>query len=57
MTEKTKRQSGYLVKIEAFVPADLSHTETLRMVQEHADKARQSFGVQDVKVSITSTRR
>lgn len=39
MPKPTKKQTGYLVKIEAFVPAELSDMTQLAQIQEARMKA------------------
>lgn len=54
----TKKQSGYLVKIEAFVPADLSEMAILKIVQENTDHAVKTFGpAASVTHTVATTRR
>lgn len=52
---KTTKQSGYLVKIEAFVPAELSDTKALATLQAACDKVRDLLP--NAGSTITPTRR
>ena len=52
---KTQKQSGYLVKIEAFVPADMTDTHVLVDLQNRVDGIKTQLRA-DV-ASITPTRR
>lgn len=52
----TKKQSGYLVKIEAFVPADMTDIGTLTILQKMVAEAKDKIG-SDAVTSITPTRR
>lgn len=53
---KATKTSGYLVKIEAFVPAELTDSEKLSVLQDAMRKCHQIIDA-PVKVSITPTRR
>lgn len=52
----TKRQTGYLVKIEAFVPAELSDIKAFAELQQHVNKACAEVDL-SAKATITPTRR
>ncbi len=56
MTEKTKRQPGYLVKIEAFVPADMTDSESLFKLQKKIDEVKHTLAYV-TEASILPTRR
>lgn len=55
---KSQKQSGYLVKIEAFVPAELKDMTSFKAILDNTDHAVKTFGPQAVvEHSITPTRR
>lgn len=52
---KTQKQTGYLVKIEAFVPADLADTQRLIDLQNRTGGMKEALG--NATLTITPTRR
>jgi len=53
---KSQKQSGYDVVIKAFVPADLTDIEKLKIIQQKVDEARAVLAFVEV-ATITPTRR
>lgn len=52
----TKKQTGYLVKIECFVAADLADIDTFAALQKMTKEAADTIG-SDARATITPTRR
>ena len=60
MMAKSQKQTGYLVKIEAFVPAELTDSQKLVDTQTEAEAMIETFknaGGLNARATVTPTRR